>query len=462
MSEIEIAVFRKSGGVLSKRISLTRSGKIKSDGSECQMTTGTARRVKLNDIRSLANLIENLRSDEALTLGRLRDDLPTKVRVVLKRDLNGSRSDTIARTGEYLTFAPGKPAYLLLDHDRQGIPEEIAEKLRDARGFWNAIIATIPELARAARVSRSSTSAGLFHKATNERLSRSPNRHVYLAIKDGADIKRALKTLHDRLWLAGYGYFAIGAVGQSLDRSIIDTAVYGPERLVFESAPILVAPVGQDQKVRRPKVQDGDIIDTRRAIPALTEQEAKRVDELKAAGRKLLAHNAAATRERWAKKFAVEHGLSNEEAEKIATAASKYILHSEFSLVFDEPNLGTCTVADVLADPDKYVGETLADPLEGVAYGRGKAKVYRQPDGVMMINSFAHGGIKYRLVDRDTDHVPRGELPLIRIADGQIARVVDEAQDALIKSRLPIFINGGRLVEPITVEREAADGQTTL
>jgi putative DNA primase/helicase len=293
--------------------------------------------------------------------------------------------------------------------------------------------------------------------------SRSSNRHVYVAIKDGADMERALKTLHDRLWLAGYGYFVIGAVGQLLDRSIIDAAVYGAERLVFEGAPILVAPVGQDQEVRRPKVRDGDIIDTRRAIPALTEQEAKRVEELKAAARKLLAHNAAATRERWAKKFAAEHGLSNEEAEKIATAASKYILHSEFELVFDDPNLVPCTVADVLADADKYVSETLADPLEGVAYGRGKAKIYRRPDGQIMINSFAHGGIKYQLMDQGgRDCISQGELPVIRVADGQIARIVDEAQAALIKSRLPIFINGGRLVEPITVEREAADGRTTL
>ena len=63
--------------------------------------------------------------------------------------------------------------------------------------------------------------------------------------------------------------------------------------------------------------------------------------------------------------------------------------------MFDE--LGQCTVRDVLADPDRYVGETLADPLEGRAYGWNKAKVYRLPDGQLMIRSFAHGGIKYRL-----------------------------------------------------------------
>jgi putative DNA primase/helicase len=56
----------------------------------------------------------------------------------------------------------------------------------------------------------------------------------------------------------------------------------------------------------------------------------------------------------------------------------------------------------------------------------------------------------------------RDDLPVIRVADGEIARIVDRAQNALVESALPIFVNVGRLVEPITVEREAADGRTTL
>jgi len=52
-------------------------------------------------------------------------------------------------------------------------------------------------------------------------------------------------------------------------------------------------------------------------------------------------------------------------------------------------------------------------------------------------------------------------LPIIRVEDGQIARIVDEAQHALIKSGLPIFINSGRMVEPIIVTRDAADGRKT-
>jgi putative DNA primase/helicase len=56
----------------------------------------------------------------------------------------------------------------------------------------------------------------------------------------------------------------------------------------------------------------------------------------------------------------------------------------------------------------------------------------------------------------------RDDLPVIQVADGKIARIVDQAQKALVDSGLPIYVNSGRLVEPITVEREAADGRTTL
>ena len=78
-------------------------------------------------------------------------------------------------------------------------------------------------------------------------------------------------------------------------------------------------------------------------------------------------------------------------------SAAKYVLESEFELEFDDPSLGRCTVADVVGEPNRYVGETLADPLEGVSYGRNKAKVLAQDNRCLMIHSFAHGGINYQL-----------------------------------------------------------------
>ena len=49
----------------------------------------------------------------------------------------------------------------------------------------------------------------------------------------------------------------------------------------------------------------------------------------------------------------------------IPTGCSKTNAASEFA----DKNLKGCTVADVLADPQRFDGEVLADPIEGVAYG---------------------------------------------------------------------------------------------
>ena len=46
-SEITITLFAKSGGPLTKRISLNEDGSLVSDGSACVMAHGTARRVSI-------------------------------------------------------------------------------------------------------------------------------------------------------------------------------------------------------------------------------------------------------------------------------------------------------------------------------------------------------------------------------------------------------------------------------
>jgi len=57
----EITVFRKDGGPLTKRISLALDGSIKSDGSQCIMSHGTARRFRFDGMQSFADLIAALK-----------------------------------------------------------------------------------------------------------------------------------------------------------------------------------------------------------------------------------------------------------------------------------------------------------------------------------------------------------------------------------------------------------------
>ena len=73
------------------------------------------------------------------------------------------------------------------------------------------------------------------------------------------------------------------------------------------------------------------------------------------------------------------------------------VLLPDLALPFDDPDFAGCTVADVIADPDKFEGATLADPLEGIDYGVCKARVMRRADSTIWIHSFAHGRTVYEL-----------------------------------------------------------------
>ena len=80
---------------------------------------------------------------------------------------------------------------------------------------------------------------------------------------------------------------------------------------------------------------------------------------------------------------------------RLVKARHQGVLLPYIELDFD--HLGMVPVATVLAEPERFVGETLADPLEGAEYGRCKAKVMRDDAGGLFIHSFAHGRAIYRL-----------------------------------------------------------------
>src|SRR5262249_55669383 len=73
------------------------------------------------------------------------------------------------------------------------------------------------------------------------------------------------------------------------------------------------------------------------------------------------------------------------------------ILLPDVVLAFDDDEFAGATVKDILADPARFEGATLADPLEGVEYGRCKAKIMLRADGTPWIHSFAHGRSVYEL-----------------------------------------------------------------
>jgi hypothetical protein len=148
------------------------------------------------------------------------------------------------------------------------MPADVAARIAELGGFWGAVVSLLPDIKNAARVLRRSTSAGLFRTDTGEQFAGSNGLHLYAMVGDADDAERFLKTLHARCWLAGLGWYMVGAAGQLLERSIVDRMVGAPERLVFEGAPILEPPLAQDQESRKPVVRDGAALDTLADLPA--------------------------------------------------------------------------------------------------------------------------------------------------------------------------------------------------
>ena len=170
---------------------------------------------------------------------------------------------------------------------------------------------------------------------------------------------------------------------------------------MFEGGPVLVPPLQQDKESRRPISVDGAVLDTLAACPPLTIVEQSRLDELKARERERLAPEKAKAQaafvERQAKKLVARKGITEAAARQVIIRQCEGVLRPDIELPFDDPALAGCTVGDVLADPERFEGETLADPLEGVEYGPCKARIMRRSDGTPWIHSFAHGRTVYEL-----------------------------------------------------------------
>jgi hypothetical protein len=396
----QITLIKKSGPnpVMSKRIFLDEQGKVCSDGSQCLMAQGTATRATAETAANLAEHIIACGTDQAIALGALRADLPNPAKITIPAKLKDNPG-AITRSRDFIDYRPGAPGWALIDFDTKGMPADVAASIEAAGGMWNALLQVAPGLERAARVSRASTSSGLYRTDTGMQFSGSGGAHHYILLKDASDIERFLRDLHDRCWQSGLGWHLIGRAGQLLDRSLVDRAVAYGERLCFEGAPIIEPPLAQNATKRTPEVFDGEAIDATLVVPRLTEYERQLVDDAKTVSTEALGKTATEIRVRHdqmlAERISAKSGMPIISAKRLVEARHRGVLLPHLELEFD--HLGIVPVAAVLADPDRFVGETLSDPLEGVGYGRCKAKVMREDDGAPFINSFAHGRTLYRL-----------------------------------------------------------------
>lgn len=389
---------------LSKTIELI-DGKPQSISSVNTMSRGTAERCTVQDVRALAALINRLGSHQALSIGVPKDGIKDGVTIVSKAEIekrSALRADLITRSLDYFEFVPDQRAVMLLDYDMKAMPVEVSARIAAMGGFIGAISHVIKGFEDVGYVIRRSTSAGLYNLENGEEYQGSGGLHVYIFVRDGTDIRRALLSLHERAWLSGLGWIYVTEDGKMLDRSIVDKFVGSPERLAFEGMPTLVPPLAQRGREAIP--HDGCDFDTLAYVPSLSVHERAEFDRRVSDARRVLEPIANEKRKGAVERQVhrdVARGMDETRARRNAEAAygTGKVLTPTHTLYLDDGRV--VSVGDILADGDAFIGEKLADPLESHyengRINKNRAFVCRGQHGDILIRSSLHGGLKYAL-----------------------------------------------------------------
>jgi len=273
-----ISKFTKAGKILTKVLRLV-DGKVQSDSGECKMTRGVVEKLSL-PLSELPDLLHTLDSNCAVALGVVADDHTTHEIMAAKQyesrgysypSVNTPTGVYTTRTLESIKETKGK-GLVVFDYD----PDPSSPDKRDITpaAFLAELEKVIPGISRISYVRTYSTSSGIKLKSTNEWVTPPRGFHIYMVMKDGRDLKRFGKELEKRLFLGGLGYVKLAKNGNALKRTIVDVAVFSPERLIFEAGAVIEPTQDIYQDRPAPEFVQGDLemLDTK-VLQSLSDEE---------------------------------------------------------------------------------------------------------------------------------------------------------------------------------------------
>lgn len=349
ISDPAVTVFTSSSVPLNKRF-LVAEGTIRKE-TRASLSAGTAQTMPAPDAEALSALLSGLTPLQALSTGRLKSGDQARI-TTARRAGEGA----IARTLDNFAFPPA-PGWLLWDYDDKTMPPEVRDRVDDVGGPLEALLHIWPEARAGEYAVFPSSSDGV--TAPGIEALRSNGRHGYFLLEDISKAKDALEALQARAWEAGFAWFALSKSGAVLERSIIDTAVGSPERLIFEAAPELVAPVCR--QAHPPIIHRGSALD----CPSAPDVAAKRE-----AAREAIKPEAKAAEEAFveaqAKRVADETGTGIEAARGIVRRRLKGKLLYDDDVIFGPG--GSPILVGELLDMRPH-GQGMPDPDEGPEYG---------------------------------------------------------------------------------------------
>lgn len=378
-------VLRHPTGVLVKRITTDGNGGItKAHGG--QIPRGSTISTRESSLRDYIR--------EAFSGGTKQYVLPANVRLGTNVPISPKAfiiEGGVDRTAETLKYVEG-PAVLTLDYDPSPYS---STPLTEPSALHGILAELFPDAFANAAWGAYDSSGSFIYDQNGLELSGRRGFHVVFAVADAREIRAFGDRLFKHLWLAGYGYIHISKDGKALPRTIFDKKVIEPQQPLFAGGAHCI---GCEQ--RRPEVtwQPGGDLNTAGVLPLSLDQANAYVRLVDDAKRKVKPQCDRMQREylgNSAALLASARNISPEKARAVVEARLGGKLVGNDLLRFDE--YGEVTVAEVLANLERYDEATLADPIDGDV--RGKAMLFRNvATGTPIVYSHAHGGGVFRLM----------------------------------------------------------------
>jgi putative DNA primase/helicase len=384
-----VAVWTSKRGSLSKGIERDGNGGIKKLPPE-QTSPDAFEVVEIDGLEALARLHGSLKSTQFLTYGVPARSSGT---VMTKKQYaeSGEPPNAVTRSKDHVHWPRG-PGFMVIDYD----PNPAVSPM--SREALMAVLGEVIDLEHAGALHSVSSGSCIYDAETREELVGIRGQHVTLMVEDATDIPRAMKVLFKRLWLADHGWILVSAAGSLLPRAPADQALAQPQQPVFE----VNANCGPGLVQRRPKpiVDPGGALDTRQALPDLTEEEELEYQALVAEAKRQAMSASRRKRDEWVR-GRVAQGVDETDARKTAESLSSgrgALYGTHVLTILEGGKRFDVTVDDVLANPDRYHEVQTLDPIEPEYRGGGqRGIIYTKGCRYPKLHSQAHGGTTYRL-----------------------------------------------------------------
>jgi len=402
-----VALYENTSSKLTKSFHL-KDGKLQKKMPRMSVTH--YQRLQLHDLAELRDLILSCNHTQAIGHGYIPAVEPgQQIRIADKPrfDAMGGKpgellqkgSNTWAsRTKDFFTYGTG-PALIMFDYDPDSSAPGAAAGITGPDDLLARLSKVHPCFNDVGYLRTYSTSAGIYDRKTGDCLKPAEGMHVYVVVEDGRDIERFRAALQHRLWLHGMGWIKISKSGAELDRCLIDTAVFTPERLDFVAGAYLKGD-RLEQRRPAPELKPGGMLDTS-LIADLAPAELQQLDQLQRQHRRAKPtrekKRAAVTQQ--ASEYQRQHGGTERDAVRAVLKRKNGELNPSDLITFD--NGDVVAVSDLVKHAATYHGQTCYDPVYPEK-GRGKAKFYANTStGRPAIHSFVDGGVVYQLTPKN-------------------------------------------------------------